>query len=362
MRVRLKGINRVKKTRADGTVVEYFYAWKGGPSIRNPETLEGKADYMKAVAKRAQPDPGKLFSLTRRFQMTTEFIALAPRTQDDYRKIIARIEDDFGNMPIRALSDRRARGQFKSWRDGLARRSLRQADYAWTVLARIMSVAVDRGWIEKNPCRNGGRLYDGSRAEIIWTSEQELAFLATASPEIGLAYMLGVWTGLRQGDLLRLPWSAHDGDWITVKTNKTGSPVKVPVGAPLRVALDGAPRRSPIILTNSRGAPWTAHGFSSSWRKTAKRARIPSPGGPTFADLRGTACTRLKSAGATDDEIISITGHSKNQVDSILRAHYLATDQGLAAEAIRKLETRTEFPNWAPNWPGKSGSTEGKSS
>ena len=41
MRVRLKGINRVAKRLADGTVVTYYYAWKGGPPLRGePGTPE----------------------------------------------------------------------------------------------------------------------------------------------------------------------------------------------------------------------------------------------------------------------------------------------------------------------------------
>jgi hypothetical protein len=41
------------------------------------------------------------------------------------------------------------------WRDELAAKSVRQADYAWTVLARILSVALKRGKIDVNPCAAG---------------------------------------------------------------------------------------------------------------------------------------------------------------------------------------------------------------
>lgn len=33
VRIKLKGLNVVRKTRADGTKVIYYYAWKGGPRI-----------------------------------------------------------------------------------------------------------------------------------------------------------------------------------------------------------------------------------------------------------------------------------------------------------------------------------------
>jgi hypothetical protein len=36
MRVRLKGLNSVPKTLADGSKRTYWYAWKGGPPLASP--------------------------------------------------------------------------------------------------------------------------------------------------------------------------------------------------------------------------------------------------------------------------------------------------------------------------------------
>jgi hypothetical protein len=41
MRIRLKGLNSVAKTLADGRIVTYYYAWKGGPRLKGePGTPE----------------------------------------------------------------------------------------------------------------------------------------------------------------------------------------------------------------------------------------------------------------------------------------------------------------------------------
>jgi hypothetical protein len=53
--------------------------------------------------------------------------------------------------PSRPLSDPAVRGEFKSWRDTMMS-TPRKADYAWTTLARVLSVAKDRGRIPVNPC------------------------------------------------------------------------------------------------------------------------------------------------------------------------------------------------------------------
>jgi integrase len=145
-------------------------------------------------------------------------------------------------------------------------------------------------------------------------------------------------------DLLRLTWSAYDGKRITLRQSKTGARVIIPVGAPLKVALDAEEKRkrSPIILVNSDGKPWTANGFRSSWRKACTLAGVV---GVTFNDLRGTAVTRLALADCTEAQIAAISGHTLRDVRSILDANYLHRDPALAEAAIRKLESRTKTPS-----------------
>jgi len=57
-----------------------------------------------------------------------------------------------------------------------------------------------------------------------------------------LPFLLAIWTGQRQGDLLVLPCSAYDGTCIRLKQSKGGKRVTIPVGGPLKAALDSAAR------------------------------------------------------------------------------------------------------------------------
>jgi integrase len=347
MRVRLKGLNSKRKRLADGSYRTYYYAWKGGPTLPGePGTPEFMAAYNEAVAAKAITPKGMLLSLLLQYQESDDFLSLAGSTRRSYVPLIVRIEKSFADLPLSALSDRRTRGIFMGWRDKIAATSgRRQADYAWTVLARVMSWSLNRGLIETNPCERGGRLYRGGRNEKIWTDEDEAAFLRSAPSHLHLPLLLALWTGQRQGDLLRLPWSSYDGSHIRLRQSKGGKRVVIPVGAPLRAALDAAVKRSTIVLTNSDGAPWSSDGFRASWGKAAKRAGIV---GLTFHDLRGTAVTRLAIAGCTEAEIATITGHSLRDVRSILDSHYLHRDPALAESAIRKLERRTNSPDYLP--------------
>jgi integrase len=336
MRVRLRGINRVTKRLADGMLRTYWYAWKGGPPLRGePGTPEFIASYNEAVATKVAPPRGVLLSLLFRFQESAEFqFGISARTRHDYIKQIKRIEKAFGDFPIKALDDPRSTSIFLEWRDKLAQTSLRQADYAYGTLARILSWALKRRLIATNPCASGGKLYQGTRVDKIWTDDDVSRFLRTAPPYLKLAMLLAIYTGQRQGDLLRLPWSAYDGAVIKIRQRKTGAYVGIPVADVLKSALDAAPKRSPIILTSSKGKPWTESGFQSAWGKATMRAAVR---GLTFHDLRGTAVVTLARAECNEVEIYSITGHKPSDVQAILTAHYLPRDAEVASNAIAKL-------------------------
>ena len=181
MRIRLKGINRITKRLADGTTRTYWYAWKGGPPLRGePGTPEFVASYNEAAARKEVPPSGKLLSVLQKYQASKEFPASLIENAAHYVGKIKIIEREFGDFPLAAMTDPRTRGIFKAWRDRFAINSRRQADYAWVVLARVLSWGTDRGMIAANPCERGGRLYRGSRAEKIWTAADEAAFLDRA--------------------------------------------------------------------------------------------------------------------------------------------------------------------------------------
>jgi integrase len=336
MRINAKGLHWTTVTLADGTKKIYWYAWRGGPRLVGEHgTPEFIASYNAAIATKVAPPEGRLLSLLQGYQTSQDFLSLRERTRADYIKQIAKIEQRFGDAPLKVLSDPRTRGVFLDWRDELALRSKRQADYAYTVLARVLSWAKDRGKITVNPCERGGRVYHGTRVDFVWSVEDEAAFLEHAPAHLHLPMLLALWTGQRQGDLLRLPWSAYDGAAIRLRQSKTDARVVIPVAAPLKAAFDATPKRGPIILTSANGRPWTEGGFRMSWWLAARKAGIVDV---TFNDLRGTAVTRLALVGCTEAEIATITGHSLRDVRSILDAHYLHRDVELARSAITKLE------------------------
>jgi hypothetical protein len=192
MRVRLRGINSYTVKLADCTTKTYWYAWKGGPRLQGePGTPEFIASYNEAAAQKVKLRKGVLLSVMQGYQASEDFQQLADSTRRSYVALIKRIEMKFADFPLTALTDRRTRGIFMEWRDKLAGDSgHRQADYAWTVLARILSWALNRDLVTANPCEKGGRLYRGSRAENIWTEDDEAMFFKSAPAHLHFARVM----------------------------------------------------------------------------------------------------------------------------------------------------------------------------
>jgi integrase len=334
MRVNLKGIHTFGKRLKSGVVVEYHYAWRGGPRLKGePGSPEFLASYQAAHRARREPDRSLFQSVIIGYKTSPEFARLRARTKSDYLKLIAKIEVTFGTLPLDALEDPRVTRDFLDWRDKMTA-SPRQADYAWMVLMRLISWARGRGLTTWRPPERVERLYHADRADKIWSTENVAAFMAAAPVSLQRALVLALETGQRQGDLLVLPWSAFDGAWIRLRQSKTGRRVNVPVTKRLRAVLETTPRTSPVILTNARGMPWEPNAFRKAWGKAARKAGIVDR---TFHDLRGTAVTRLSEAECTPQEIATITGHSLTDVAAILDRYSARTDK-LAIAAIAKLE------------------------
>ena len=103
MRVTLKGINRATMRLADGRIVTYHYACKGGPRLRGkPGSPEFIASYNEAIAQRVVAPQALLLSVLQAFQHSQDFLGLAERTRADYVAKIRLIEKKFDDFPLAA--------------------------------------------------------------------------------------------------------------------------------------------------------------------------------------------------------------------------------------------------------------------
>jgi integrase len=322
----LPGVHRVRTKLASGCG-EYWYAWRGGPRILsesaatpaalalkvNKAAVKAAAEYYRIKAEKPNAN-GFLAGLIYAWQASPQFKMLGERTAKDLRKHLSVIRDDLGDMPIKALPA--ARADILEWRDQYAAHP-RTADHYMSALAGLLSWARDQGLTTADPIAKWPRLYRVDRSEIVWTAGEIEAVCAKAEPELARAILLAAWTGLRQGDLLKLAWADIQGDFIIRRTAKRGRVVRIPITPLAREALDACPKVSPLVLTKD-GKPWKLSTLNKRFGIARRAAKVT---GKRWHDLRGNFATMLVLAGVDTAGIAEVMGWAPDRADDIRRSY-----------------------------------------
>lgn len=362
MFVRLKHVKPVKKLLASGVEVTYYYHRITKKRIHGePGTEAFVKNYELAGKRDGRADDGCIAGLILEFRSSGKYDGLSDRSKSDYDKHLDAIALKFGACEIEAFNDRRIRGDIIKWRDELGKKSPRQADYAVAVMGVLLAWAYDVAKIETNHAARIGKLYESDRCDKIWEAPQIEALLKNAHQTIRDAFLLALHTGQRQGDLLKMTWSAFDGSALTIRQSKGRRKVYIPCTAEIKMVLrrlkaervTREKAKKPIsttILVNRRGRPWTSDGFRTMFDRAKDEAGIEDR---TFHDLRGTFVTRMSELDVTPQKIATITGHSVAEVQRIIDA-YLARTPEMAKSAMKQYEKGTKSGNRGGNWVRQS--------
>ncbi len=380
--INLKGINKTTKRLANGEEKVFFYHRATGTRLPGHP---GSPDFLEAYKQAEQPfahDTGTIAALIREYLKSPQFTVseqssrnrsrkrgvrpLKDRTKKEYKRMLTILEKKVGDMRMAALASPRVMGKFIDYQEEIGTVSPREADNRLTILSGVFSYAKLKGRIARNPLLGFQRCYESDRSDLIWLEDDITTFMEEAPIELQRALILAIHTGQRYDDLLRLRWSDYDGSHIRLKQSKTDTRVTVKVTGALKRMLDATPKTCFFILARANGRPWptakdnkrlakewdtrmkatpiSSYNYLADTRKDAdtdlKGERLH------FNDLRGTAVTLLAEAGCTVPEIASITGHSFESADRILKK-YLARTQKISDAAILKFENSpaTAFAN-----------------
>lgn len=230
-----------------------------------------------------------------------------------------------------------------------ANAGLTHAKSVLTTLRLLLNLAVDEGYLDINPAKQL-KLKQPKPREEVWTEEEMNLFVDKAiilgRRSLALAFMIGKYCGQRPGDIRRLNWSQYDGKSLFIKQRKTGASVKIKCMPELKRMIDKTTRNSILIVVSEETSrPYKDSNFTH-WIEKVRDAEIKDNNGKIthprinrkkqFRDLRRTAVVNLVRAGATTQEIVSITGHSTDGCQSIIDT-YFPKDSISASHGIDKL-------------------------
>ena len=326
--VNLTGVNFATKKKKDGTVVKYHYVFRGGPLFwkSTDDCREGSPAYFKAyqdALKNVEPKPGKTFrAILDAYMDDAAFKNLRPRTQNDYKLWIKRIDEKFGSAPIESFNLPSIRKVALKWRNQWTGK---QAQYGWGVLRLISRWAHDVGHLDYHHLSGGGNVYQQkSRAGIIWTDADIAAFNAVAPAYLQRVLTVALETGLRRGDLIQLSRFHDKGSVIEIRTSKRSRVAHIPITPTMRAIFDSTPSYQRYVLVNSVGDQLNSNVLSQSFKRYSKRAGLDD--NLRLNDCRGTAVTNWVLAKVPLDDIAKATGWSirtaSQMIDTYAALHH----------------------------------------
>lgn len=221
----------------------------------------------------------------------------ASKTQESNNFAIKRLRAVFGAMPIASIRPQMVyqyvdkRSVKTKGEDGKVVGGRVTAHREVEVLSHAFTKAVQWGYIDRHPFKTEVRLEgEKPRTRYVedWEVVEALALPATrkkGSVRMVQAYMkIKLLTGLRRGDLLRLPVTNLQDDGIHVTPSKTahstGKRLIIEWSEELRAAVDEAKGMrlvlSPFLFCNRRGESYvkedgTANGWDSIWQRFMDR-------------------------------------------------------------------------------------------
>lgn len=298
----------------------FYFRRPGKAKVRLPGQ-PGSAEFMEAYAAALEdqsrqsagnaPAAGTLSALIVAYYQSYNFRKLNPRTQYVYRGILDRFRTRFGDGPAKLLKPTHIKDILDKQADrpGATKNLLK-------ALRQAFQYGVERGLVNSNPAAavtfSTGKT-DGFRA---WTDDDIEKFREKwpSGTRARLALALLLYTGQRRSDVVRMGRQHVKDGIITVRQQKTGASLDIPIHPELQTEIDLIPAGQMMFLQTAYGKPMSPVGFSNWFSECARDAGLPKKSSPH--GLRKAAARQLAEAGCSEREIMAITGHqSAKEVD-----------------------------------------------
>jgi len=315
----------------------YYLRRRGFPRVRLPG-LPWSPSFMAAYeAALAGPrtaigggriKPGSVAAVVAEYLDSQQFFgSKSAGTQRMRRGILERFRAAYGERPFALLP--------AEWIEALLDAKPPHAARSWLVTLRsLCQFAVKRGWLRADPTANIKQRSIKGDGYHTWT-EDEIAQFEThhpvgTKPRLALALLL--YTAQRRGDIVKIGRQHIRDGVFTVKQEKTGVTLAIPVHPHLQAVFDATPGEHLTFLITATGKPYGGNAFTEQFRNWCDAAGLPRRCKPH--GLRKAACRRLAEAGCSANEIMAISGHAT--MKELVRYTKAADQARLARNAMAR--------------------------
>ena len=328
----------VHRVISRGKPYYYWHPGRGtkraeGKPVRLPDAEDKPKEFWIAVEQlggKPEYDAKSLGTMLQTYAASEQFGDLSKATQRDYGRYVKFWTEHLGRF---GAADIRA-SHIIHVRDEQYAGKLSTGNHSVAVLSAAYVWGIPRDYAVHNPAKavpQSKIKSDGRRPWPTWALEIAHKHFR---PELRLAVALGLYTGQRLGDVLRMERGHVGPGGISVTQSKTGKDLLIPIHRTLRPDIDAAlagPHE--FLVCREDGRAYTGQDFQAMWsREMAKEphARIKREGF-SFHGLRTLAVAVLAAAGNDAIRIAAITGQSLNIVEHYLSDH---RQKELGAQAI----------------------------
>jgi integrase len=319
----------------------YYLRRRGFPRVRLPglpwsptfmAAYEAAMSGARTAIGAGRVKPGSVAALVAEYLDSQQFFgSKSAGTQRMRRGILERFRAAYGERPMALLP--------AEWIEALLDAKPPHAARSWLVTLRsLCQFALKRGYLRADPTANikqrsikGDGFHTWSEDEI---AQFEAAHPIGSKPRLALALLL--YTAQRRSDVVKMGRQHIRDGVLTVKQQKTGKPLAIPVHPHLQTVLDATPSEHLTFLVTATGKPYGGNAFSEQFRNWCDAAGLPTR--CKVHGLRKAACRRLAEAGCSANEIMAISGHAT--MKELVRYTAAADQARLARNAMTKAVIR----------------------
>lgn len=335
-----------RETTRHGKKVYYFRRGKT-PRVRLPDINSPDFDEAYEAALAGSPRPKKRVANTNslewlitRYRETSAYMGLSAATRRQRDNIFKHVLESAGDKDYRKITrkvivdgrERRSKTPSQSRNFLDAMRGL----FRWALEAEL--VAIDPTAGVKNPPRPKTGGFEA------WTEDDVLAFEERwpegTKERVWLHVLL--YTGLRRGDAVRLGKQHVREGIATIRTEKTGTEVSIPILPMLEETLQIGPTGDLAFIVGDRGQPLTKESFGNYFRRACNAAGLK---GKSAHGVRKIGATRAAEAGATVAELEALFGWT----GGTMAMHYTKTADRKRLAKVAAEKIRNAYGEGAPD-------------
>lgn len=324
----------LKETTRHDKTVWYFRLGKG-KRIRLPDfgAPDFQAAYDAALAGEEREAPAKAgvntFKwLVDRYKGSTSWAELSAATRRQRENILRGVIEKFGDKPLSVFTKKAiAAGRDKrKATPNMARHFVvtMRGLFQWALEADYVTVDPTQGVKSPRPRTDGHH---------VWTQAECDKFEArwALGTRERLAFDLLLYTGLRRGDACKLGRQHVRNGVISIKTEKTGETVVIPLLAPLQDSIAATVTGDLTFIVGEHGRGFTKESFGNWFGDICRKTGVKG----TAHGLRKAGATRAAEQGASESELEAIFGWRGGRMASLYTRQ--ANRERLAKKAAEKL-------------------------